>query len=406
MNSDTPDISTNLLESLKLYVDFSEQDILNLRALADAAQDLVPHVVDRFYEVLFQHAEARSVFTGGEAQIVRQKKVLAQWIRGLFAGDYGRSYVESRLRIGEAHVRVGLAQRLMPLAIEIVRVELACGFRALSIPNLEDKLSSLNKLLTIDLTIMLESYKESYSTQIRDFERKAVEAELAQAQHLAEIGQLAASLAHEIKNPLAGISGAIQVIGDSLEADSTYRPIVRDILAQIGRLDATVKDLLLYARPTPPDRRRVNISELVPRLIGVLRTEPALKNVDVRYEGVDAVAYVDERQFEQLLMNLILNAAHASSDGATIHVDAIERGNRVALIVQDFGSGMPPEVKERALEPFFTTKAKGTGLGLAICCRIVASHHGTILIDSKPGEGTTVCVELPRYSAELEEEPS
>ena len=104
----------------------------------------------------------------------------------------------------------------------------------------------------LDLAVMLESYQESYAEQVRRSERSAVEEKLTRAEHLAEIGQLAASLAHEIKNPLAGISGAIQVFRDTMPHNNPHRPILTEILGQINRLDATVKDLLLYARPLPP----------------------------------------------------------------------------------------------------------------------------------------------------------
>ena len=388
---------------LKTYIGFDERDAANLRSLAAPATPLIPRVVDRFYEVLLGHPEARTVLTG-EEQVQRLKTFFAEWLRGLFTGTYDQGYFESRSRIGQTHVHVGLPQRYMPLAIDVVRAELSRGLRGTDIDRLEEKLESLLKLLTLDLTIMLGSYQESYASEIREFERKAMEGKLARAQHLAEIGQLAASLAHEIKNPLAGISGAIQVIGDSLTEDSPYKSIVGDILGQISRLDATVRDLLLYARPTPPERKDVKMSELVSRLISVLHEEPALRNLDVRFADTDAVAYADERQLEQLLMNLILNAAHASRDGAAIEVEAVDRADRLRLIVKDRGAGMPEDVRKKALEPFFTTKAKGTGLGLAICRRITESHGGTIAIESQPGRGTTVTVELPRDTKRSEAE--
>ena len=400
-----PSMNHDRFDELKTYIGFDERDAANLRSLAEPATLVIPHVVNRFYEVILGHSEARTVLTG-EEQLQRLKTFFAEWLRRLFTGSYDHDYFESRSRIGQAHVRVGLPQRFMPLAIDVVRAELSRGLRGGDIDRLEEKLESLLKLLTLDLTIMLGSYQETYATQIRNFERKAVEGRLARTQHLAEIGQLAASLAHEIKNPLAGISGAIQVIGDSLAEDSPYRSIVGDILGQISRLDATVRDLLLYARPTPPERQDVKMSGLVTVLISILQEEPALRNLDVRFAGTDAVAYGDERQLEQLMMNLILNAAHASTDGMAIQVEAIESADGITLEVKDRGKGMPEEVRQRALEPFFTTKAKGTGLGLAICRRIAESHGGTIAIESHPDQGTTVTVELPREPKGPEAEKS
>jgi signal transduction histidine kinase len=383
-------------DELKAYVDFDEQDATHLRALARWAHPVIPAVVSRFYEVLLKHPGARSVFVDGQAQVERLKKSLQAWLEELFDGCYGDPYFQARHRIGATHVRIGLPQKYMPLAIEVVWAELSRRLREIADPKIEDQLRSLHKLLILDLTIMLGSYQDSYAANIREAERRAIEGQLERAQHLAEIGQLAASLAHEVKNPLAGISGAIQIIGDSLPDDSSYKSIVHAILGQISRLDATVKDLLFYARPAPPFRKNVKIAELVNRTLGLLQEEPSLRGVNVRLRGPDATICVDEGQLEQLMMNLLLNAAHASAEGSTIDVEVRGEEDRWVIAVRDHGVGMPQAVLDRAMEPFFTTKAKGTGLGLAICRRIVESHGGSMSIHSKPGKGTIVTVDLPR----------
>lgn len=379
----------------KAYVGFEERDAENLRAMADVGVTLVPRVVDRFYDVISQHADARAILATA-AQSERLRAALGNWMRELFRGTYDDAYQESCDRIGQTHVRTGLPQRFMPLAMEVIWQELQVGFRAAGISAVEERLGSLHKLLTLNLTMMLESFQNTYAQRIREVEQRGLEAKLVRAQHLAEIGQLAASLAHEIKNPLAGISGAIQIIGESLDSKSPYKSIVRDILGQIGRLDATVKDLLMYARPSMPARKEVRLAQLVSRTIGLFKEEPALRTVQVRFHGDDLSVEADEAQMEQLLLNLILNAAHASAKGGTIDIRANQRGAGLELVVRDQGCGMPPNVLDRALEPFFTTKAKGTGLGLAICRRIAESHGGSIRIESSPGVGTTVHVELPR----------
>ena len=392
-------MASETFEELKVFVGFGSQDAANLRALAGPAALLLPEVVGRFYDVIFSNPQARNVLRGGDEQVERLRETLTKWLVGLFGGVYDSAYLESRFQIGVTHVRVGLPQKYMPLAMEVVRRSLVDGLRTQSIPDLDEKLRSLHKLLTIDLTVMLESYQQIRWEQIRELERTAVAAKLSRAEHLAEIGQLAASLAHEIKNPLAGISGAIQVIGDSLEAESPYRSVVHDILGQISRMDATVKDLLLYARPTPPQPSVCAVARLVPRVLSLLQEEPSLRKVQVEFHNShpDATLYADEGQLEQLLMNLIINAAHATADGGSIHVEAVCRGDRTLLIIRDHGIGMPPDVQAKALDPFFTTKAKGTGLGLAICRRIADSNGGSISLESEPNKGTVVTVDLPRH---------
>ena len=358
--------------------------------------------MDRFYQQLMQQERTRAIFAGREGQIQRLRDTLDPWLREVFHRVDEDRYYEKRRRIASAHVRAGFPQHCLVAGMELIWQELDCRARNAGIPDAVQKLQSLRKLLAIELAVILEGYKESYSDQVRKVERSAVQEKLTRTMHLAEIGQLAASLAHEIKNPLAGISGAIQIIRDAMASDDPHQPIVTEMLGQIGRLDATVKDLLQYARPTPPRAARVTLDEVVTRVLTVMREEPALQRVRIAYDRAltDTTVYADDAQIEQLLMNLILNAAHASNDGGVIDLSIASNSNYVTLIVKDQGKGMAAEVRERAFEPFFTTKAKGTGLGLTICRRIAEVHGGDIELESGLHKGTTVTVTLPYSSTE------
>jgi signal transduction histidine kinase len=391
-------VSFNAFDELKAHVDFSVHDERRIAELGAHADRLIPVVVERFYDALLKQARARAVFVGGAAQIARQKVLLADWMSELFSGPYDEAYYLKRYRIGSTHVRVGLPQCFMVVSMEVIWDSFRSQFRRLRIVGVEEKLASLHRLLMLDLTIMLESYHGSSSEQVRLHERAAMEEKLTRSEHLAEIGQLAASLAHEIKNPLAGISGAIQIIGDGLRSDDPHKPIIGEILGQITRLDSTVKDLLLYARPTPPKSRETTLDALIPRVLTLLREEPVLQRVQVEFrpDATPTTVYADEGQIVQLLINLILNAAQASPEGGLIVVYSAVNGRHATIVVRDSGPGMPPEVLRRAVEPFFTTKTQGTGLGLSICRRIVESHGGRMRLESTPGAGTTVTVELPR----------
>jgi signal transduction histidine kinase len=385
------------LEDMKQSIGFTDEDAARVRSLSHHAARLAPAVVERFYDELLRQPGAAVVFSGGAEQIHRLRETLSDWLGEVFAGVYDRDYFEKRLRIGRAHVRVGLAQHFMVAGMEIIWTELERGLSAGGGDGTEAALRSLHKALMLDLAIMLESYKESHSEQARTLERRAVKEQLTRAEHLAEIGQLAASLAHEIKNPLAGISGAIQIMRDGMRADDPHRPIVNEILGQISRLDATVKDLLFYARPNPPRATTLGLSDVVTRVLTLLREEPSLQRVRIIHEPgpPDAAIHADDTQIEQLLMNLILNAAHASPDGGAVHLRITKNADRVRLTVTDKGTGMAPDVRDQAFEPFFTTKAKGTGLGLSICRRIVDAHGGSIELESELGRGTRVIVDLP-----------
>jgi len=387
-------------EHLKRYVGFDETDVRNIRALAADARPILPNVVDRFYQHILDDREARRVLTGGEDQLNRLRGLLGQWLQDIFDGEYDAGYVKKRTEIGHAHVRVGLPQHFMFTAMEIVWRTLFEGLQEQPGDAVRlRQLSSLHALLMLDLAIMLASYQESYTEQVRRRERSAVEEKLTRAEHLAEIGQLAASLAHEIKNPLAGISGAIQIIQDAMTEDDPHRPIISEVIGQIHRLDATVKDLLLYARPIPPRASSFVLANLVARVLSILREEPTMQRIRTEFDPGPAGATLnaDEAQIEHLLMNLILNAAQASQEGETVRTRIEENGAKsLRLIVEDNGAGMAPEVLDRAFEAFFTTKAKGTGLGLSICRKIVDAHSGTIRLDSRRKVGTTVIVDFPR----------
>jgi len=386
------------VEQLQQLVSFGPDDAAAIRRVAPLLRPYAQRIVDRFYERLFRDPDARSVFKEGESQIERQRGFLAAWLGTILDSAYDGTFFDGLVGIGQAHVRAAVPQRLMVAGIEIVRQEIEAV--------LDDVLESaggaerraIEKLLALNLAAMLESYKDSYETVVRHDERRAVEEKLTRAEHLAEIGQLAASLAHEIKNPLAGISGAIQIIRETMPPENPHRPILAEVLGQIRRLDATVKDLLQYARPVPPRLKRCTVGRVINRLMAVLREEPALQRVRVKHNGAadDAVVMADENQLEQLLLNLIINAAHASREGDQIDIAATATADFVEVQVRDCGVGMPEEVRAQAFEPFYTTKAKGTGLGLSICRRIVDAHGGTIRIESEPRVGTTVFIQLPK----------
>lgn len=383
-------------EEMLYYVDFSPIDAANVSALRDSVAPFFAEITEEFYEALLRNPSARAVFTGGSRQINHLRQILSAWLSEVFGGNYGQEYYEKRLKIGLAHLQVGLPQQYMCLGIQLIWQELDRIVRRQQIPQQDKKLASLHKLLMLDLAVMLDSYKESYIEQTRT-ERSAVEERLTQAEHLAEIGRLAASLAHEIKNPLAGISGAIQVIRDAMNPDDPKRSIIGEILAQIHRLDSAVCDLLLYARPTMPHKAEMSLADAVKRVLMILAQEPAFRHVPIHFDDQQRNSSIcaDRSQIEQLLLNLLINAAHASEGGGQVRVEIEPLPEKMRLSVIDSGSGMTPEVFQRAFEPFYTTKARGTGLGLSICKRIAEIHGGTIELKSVSGKGTTVCVDLP-----------
>lgn len=379
-------------------VGFTAQDAANLHSLGAGVEKYLPHVARQFFEQLGRFAGARDVLMDDSERHVRLQDALTVWLRSLFSGRYDEDYFRQRLLIGRMHQRLGISQHYVFAAMEVVRRELTGIVRAVRPRGIEAKLESLQKLLVLENTLIAGSFQDAYVEEARTRERDAMQERLTQAEHLAEIGRLAASLAHEIKNPLAGISGAVQVIRDATPAEDPHRPILAEVLRQINRLDQTVKDLLVYARPVPPRFDRCNISRVVERLMTVLNREPAMQRIRFEHQSdhrplpsIEA----DDNQIEQLLMNLVLNAAHASRDGGAVILRTKLVAEGIQLEVEDYGQGMDASTCQRALEPFFTTKSRGTGLGLPICQRIAEAHHGALTIQSELGRGTLVTVRLP-----------
>jgi len=388
----------DLFGRMKAYVSFGEADARALAEVGPAVRASFPAVVDHFYAVLVKDPDAADLIQRKPGRLKALRESLAGWLAGLFCGRYDTAYYHERAKIGRTHVRVGLPQHFMFVGMSILRQSLVEQIAGTGSGVAGRAVAALNKLLDLELAIMNETYREDLIHEMREIEQSQFEQKLSESEHLASVGALAASVAHEIKNPLAGISGAIQVLGAGLDEDHPHKEVITEVLHQIDRLDAAVRDLLIYARPKLPERTRSSLSGIVNRALMLLRAEPAMERVEVVCEGLDGecVAEVDAMQVQQVIANLMINAAHACEQGGRIRCGLSANHDAVRIVVEDNGVGIRPEVLPRIFEPFFTTKTKGTGLGLLICKRIVEAHGGTIGIESKPGAGTRVAIELPR----------
>jgi two-component system, sporulation sensor kinase A len=238
-----------------------------------------------------------------------------------------------------------------------------------------------------------------YSSVLKDVtEQRLIERHLAQMEKLSAIGELSAGLAHEIKNPLAGIKGAIEIIRDGLAEENPHRSILAEVLAEVSRIDRIVMSLLSYAKPKKPDFVRVDITRLLRDVVSFLENLADGKGIRFRLHFPPDLPWLtaDENDFKQLFMNLILNSIEALQDGGEVVVSAeLLPDAKLRMVISDNGPGIAPEYLERVFRPFFTTKAQGTGLGLATCKRIVSDYGGEIHAVSNPGAGTSFLIELP-----------
>jgi two-component system CheB/CheR fusion protein len=225
--------------------------------------------------------------------------------------------------------------------------------------------------------------------------RKAAEERLAQQAALARVGQMAAVVAHEVRNPLAGIKGAIQVLMSRRLADDGEIPVMRDIVARIDALSDLINDLMVFARPRPPQLAVVELHAILADAITIVRRDPSAHGVDISVDGPDVPVTADAELVRATVLNLLLNAAQAMGSQGRITVTTARRDGSAIIQIRDTGPGIPGEIRDQVFEPFFTTKARGGGLGLPIARRTAELHGGTLALDCPSGGGTIVTLSLP-----------
>jgi signal transduction histidine kinase len=215
------------------------------------------------------------------------------------------------------------------------------------------------------------------------------ERQMQQASKLATIGELAAGIAHEIRNPLAGIGAAVEVLSDDNE-------ITGEIRRQIKRLNTTLCNLLDFARQREPEVAPCAVSEIVSPMLGLVRPDAQKHHIQIVEELPADLPPIsaDAGQAQQAVLNVLLNAIQAMPAGGTLTLGARANNGHVQLLVRDTGAGISTENQQRIFAPFFTTKHRGTGLGLAITRSIMEKHGGAIRVESEVGRGTTFTLEF------------
>jgi hypothetical protein len=236
----------------------------------------------------------------------------------------------------------------------------------------------------------------------------AHDAEMLQAEHLATMGELAAGVAHEIRNPLAGIAGAIEIITKDFPKDHPDREVMEDLRQEVRRIEKVLNDMLAYAKPKPPQFGRADLKDTFARTLHLARQQTGSKHVEFSIQvPPDLPAFrMDSEQLHQVLLNLVLNGVQAIEREGKITIAAKfnapggpGQADLVEISVSDTGVGVPPESLERIFRPFYTTKRGGTGLGLSLCRRIIRQHGGTLSVESKLGKGSRFIIRLPMREA-------
>lgn len=252
-----------------------------------------------------------------------------------------------------------------------------------------DEIGDLGK----DFNDMVRQLRES-----REEIQRLHRTQISRAEHLATLGELAAGLAHEIRNPLAGIAGVIEIIGRDLPKESPARAVLKDVRSEVQHINRIVSELLEIARPKQPDFRKADLNATAEHAVMFAKDQAASRGVEIELtRDPDAVEIEhDTGQIHQVLLNLLLNGVQACDQGGKVVLQVAHNEDSAQLTVVDTGKGIPPEILANIFRPFFTTKGNGTGLGLSLARRMVEGHGGRLEVSSWVGKGSRFTVMLPK----------
>ena len=238
---------------------------------------------------------------------------------------------------------------------------------------------------------------------------KEIEEQLRRVDRLRALGELAAGMAHEVRNPLTSISGSVQVLKKSLMLDGESQHLMNTVIREAERLNALITDFLLFAKPATK-MTKIDLRDIINETVNVFKNSPESSNIDIQLKTEDGlIVEGDSRQLKQVFWNLFINAGNAMANGGVLRIDSRLKtqdhnlgsgglglkSDSVEVTISDTGMGIPPENIERIFDPFFTTRDSGTGLGLAVVHRIIENHNGKITVKSKKDEGTSFKITLP-----------
>ena len=239
---------------------------------------------------------------------------------------------------------------------------------------------------------MVEQLRES-----REEIERLHRTQMSRAEHFATLGELATGLAHEIRNPLAGIAGVVEIVGRDLPTTSPAKAVVKEVRQEISQINRILTDLLETARPRTPEIRSSDLNTTVEHAVMLARQQVLSKPIKIEFTSGRDLPEVehDSDQVHQVLLNLLLNSVQAIDGPGVVRVALFEQDDSVLVTVSDTGRGIPATHLPNIFRPFYTTKGNGTGLGLSLARRIVEDHHGQIEVTSSSEKGTTFTVSLP-----------
>lgn len=358
-------------QAIQRYVDFTPASADWLTRFYEVARGELDPVIDDFYDAIRRDPDAAAVLTGGAAQVERLKATLLQWLLTLLLGPYDETYVASRNRIGQVHVRINLSQEYMLTAMNRVRHGLhAIAVRKVAANEVTATLDAIDRVLDLDLALMLDTYRQSWLARVDASAR------------LAAVGQIAASIGHELRNPLGVASSSLYLINQHItKLNSTDEVLVKHlsrIETQLHACSETITSLLDMVRDTPIVRSHFPLEPLVAECVDNTPRPDAISVTTAIAPTLHVDA--DREQLGTVIGNLLNNAFQAleSSSDKHVSISATEAHGGVEIVVSDTGPGVNALNERRIFEVLFTTRARGNGLGLALCKKIVERHGGEI----------------------------
>lgn len=376
-----PTETASVFREMAKAVGFDSGDEQQLVELSGWLKPYFPRVVDEFYQVLLANTEMASLFED-EHQVARQKSSLQNWLLDVFSGGYDDEYVRRHAAIGRVHLRIGLSQKFAIAMMGVIREALDAVISEHA-PEGTDVLQarrSIGRILDLELTVMLSTYSELHDERLRTNER------------LLTLGQLAGSVAHELRNPLAVIDTSAHLLlrrhGDEASAKHLNR-----IQEHTRLCTKIVHGLMDLARNQTVARASHSLTET----IRIASAHPA---IELSLADVDAPH--DDLLIGQVITNLVNNASEAGAK--KIRVSLRQDGDRAVLEVQDDGPGVSPPVLARLFEPLVSGRSEGVGLGLALCRRIARAHGGSIDGVNLAEGGARFTVRLPTDNPALGKE--
>jgi signal transduction histidine kinase len=270
-------------------------------------------------------------------------------------------------------------------------------------------LNATRRLKGGDLDYRIEALKDEFGEVATSFNEMAGSLKeqmykMQRAEQMTVVGQMATGLAHEIKNPLAGIKASMEVLSEELTLSDEDRAVLVRVIEEVRGIESLMKSLLNFAKPPTPQLMTADINNILNKTVDFSLQYPALSSKDPNKINIIKdldnslpETMADPMQLQQVFLNLFLNASEAMTNGGALTVKTSHDGqtNSIKIEISDTGKGIEQEMMEKIFQPFFTTKSKGTGLGLSITKQLVEQHGGTISLSTNPGEGTTFEIILP-----------